>query len=93
METKIERFKVTGAPQKDYLPKLVNSVAMGEEDHKTLLTVGFETNPMDTSCDTRIEAKSRPLEFIYDAVRNMYKSSRPDPLENCHFTVKKLPKT
>ena len=69
IDAKVEKFKVTGTPQKDYLPKLVNSVAMSDEDEEPLLSFSFETNPLNEEYDDKIHALSRPLEFIYDAVR------------------------
>lgn len=69
---KVDQLIAIGAPRSEYMPKLINSVGVSKEANISLLTVAFETNPLDNLCDTRVRINSRPLEIIYDAVSANY---------------------
>lgn len=63
----MDQLTIFGSPQNKLIPKMMSSKMIeGEDSH--LLTVKFETNPLDGSCDTRIVVGSQPLQIIYDAI-------------------------
>ncbi|ESO95114.1 hypothetical protein LOTGIDRAFT_160876 [Lottia gigantea] len=68
LEAKIDNMTVTGTMQNNIRPKLVLSQTQDKDQNYSLLTVNFETNPLDGGCDTRIRVNSRPLEIAYDAI-------------------------
>lgn len=68
LEAKVDRMIVSGSPQADFVPKMITSQVQDKEQEFSLLTLAFETNPLDGSCDTSIKVKARPLEIVYDAV-------------------------
>ncbi|BFZ13595.1 hypothetical protein BsWGS_16634 [Bradybaena similaris] len=68
LDMKVDQLIAIGTARSDYMPKLINSVGVSKEANISLLTVAFETNPLDNLCDTRVRINSRPLEIIYDAV-------------------------
>ncbi len=47
---------------------LIQSTHRSNLHPQELLHIEFETNPLDTHADYRIQAISQSLEFIYDAV-------------------------
>lgn len=65
MNVKIDDFSTYGLQQDDFIPNLIISETDNTEDG--LLTVKFETNPLDKSCDQRVHVIARPLTIIYDA--------------------------
>ncbi|GAB1605844.1 hypothetical protein Ahia01_000866700 [Argonauta hians] len=67
VNTSIKQLTIFGSPQNKLVPKMMNS-KMSEADSTALLSVKFETNPLDESCDTRISVGTEPLQIIYDAV-------------------------
>uniref|UniRef100_A0A4W4DPX6 Vacuolar protein sorting 13 homolog A n=1 Tax=Electrophorus electricus TaxID=8005 RepID=A0A4W4DPX6_ELEEL len=63
----LSSFEVTGLPRSQVAPTLLSSRRVVEEN-KPLLTLMFETNPLDAAADQRLHAESQPLEIIYDAM-------------------------
>ncbi|XP_076846491.1 intermembrane lipid transfer protein VPS13A isoform X2 [Brachyhypopomus gauderio] len=63
----LSSFEVTGLPRSQVAPMLISSRHV-VEDNKALLTLMFETNPLDATADQRLQAESQPLEIIYDAM-------------------------
>ncbi|XP_063050952.1 vacuolar protein sorting-associated protein 13A [Engraulis encrasicolus] len=63
-------FEVTGLPRNRVAPILLSSrrVAKDNKHSAPLLTLTFETNPLDESADQKLHADAQPLEIIYDAV-------------------------
>ncbi|KAJ1206563.1 hypothetical protein NDU88_001966 [Pleurodeles waltl] len=66
-EAKIGTFDVTGAQQGKSVPCLLSSRNV-VENSVSLLSLMFETNPLDESADQRLRVESQPLEIIYDAI-------------------------
>ncbi|XP_074850841.1 intermembrane lipid transfer protein VPS13A isoform X2 [Carettochelys insculpta] len=66
-ETKISTFEVTGMSQEKYIPCLLSSRTIHSENNTSLLSIMFETNPLDTKADQKLRIESQPLEIIYDA--------------------------
>ncbi|XP_069482006.1 intermembrane lipid transfer protein VPS13A isoform X2 [Ambystoma mexicanum] len=63
---KIGTFEVTGVKQIKSVPCLLSSRSV-MENNTSLLSLMFETNPLDESADQRLLVESQPLEIIYDA--------------------------
>lgn len=64
---KVETFMVFGIlSQKEIKPTMITSQTI-EHTKEPLLSVIFETNPLDKSCDSRIHVTANPLEIVYDA--------------------------
>uniref|UniRef100_A0A6I8PIJ3 Vacuolar protein sorting 13 homolog A n=1 Tax=Ornithorhynchus anatinus TaxID=9258 RepID=A0A6I8PIJ3_ORNAN len=59
----IDSFKVIGQSNKNECPLLSS---MGESS--SLLTIFFETNPLDGTCDQKCRVEAQPMEIIYDAM-------------------------
>ncbi|XP_073984515.1 vacuolar protein sorting 13C isoform X2 [Rhodnius prolixus] len=76
VNTLISSFTITGCEQNSITPLLVlkQSKASNKDFHEMnetedhLLQVFFETNPLDKTCDQRIQVFAEPLNIIYDAV-------------------------
>ncbi|XP_067424979.1 intermembrane lipid transfer protein VPS13A isoform X2 [Emydura macquarii macquarii] len=66
-ETKISTFEVTGMSQEKFVPCLLSSRTVHSENDTSLLSIMFETNPLDEKADQKLRIESRPLEIIYDA--------------------------
>ncbi|KAB5567777.1 hypothetical protein PHYPO_G00236760 [Pangasianodon hypophthalmus] len=68
----LSSFEVTGVLRNGVAPTLLSPRRVVEED-KPLLSLMFETNPLDAKADQRLHVESQPLEIIYDAmtVNNM----------------------
>ncbi|KAF7694965.1 vacuolar protein sorting-associated protein 13A isoform X1 [Silurus meridionalis] len=68
----LSSFEVTGVLRDGVSPTLLSPRRVVEED-KPLLSLMFETNPLDAKADQRLHVESQPLEIIYDAmtVNNM----------------------
>ncbi|KAF2983033.1 hypothetical protein EK904_011694 [Melospiza melodia maxima] len=71
-ETKIASLEVTGVSQEKCTPRLLSSRTAYSDDNTSLLSIMFETNPLDEKADQRIRIESQPLEIVYDAVRLLY---------------------
>ncbi|XP_072538496.1 intermembrane lipid transfer protein VPS13A isoform X2 [Salminus brasiliensis] len=63
----LSSFEVTGLPRNNVPPMLLSSRHVVEEN-KPLLSLMFETNPLDAKADQRLHVESQPLEIIYDAM-------------------------
>ncbi|KAL2092597.1 hypothetical protein ACEWY4_012395 [Coilia grayii] len=61
-------FEVTGLPRNGVAPILLSSRRVAVENKHPLLTLKFETNPLDGSADQKLHADAQPLEIIYDAM-------------------------
>ncbi|XP_062399567.1 vacuolar protein sorting-associated protein 13A isoform X2 [Sardina pilchardus] len=61
-------FEVTGLPRNHAAPILLSSRRVAVGNNNPLLTLKFETNPLDGSADQKLHADAQPLEIIYDAV-------------------------
>ncbi|XP_068092806.1 intermembrane lipid transfer protein VPS13A [Hyperolius riggenbachi] len=66
-EAQIGTFEVTGMPQARDIPCLLSSRNTITDNTTSLLSLMFETNPLDESADQRLIVDSQPLEIIYDA--------------------------
>ncbi|KAM4808096.1 intermembrane lipid transfer protein VPS13A [Rhinophrynus dorsalis] len=66
IEAQIGTFEVTGTPQGTTTPCLLSSRNV-MENNVSLLSLMFETNPLDERADQRLQVESQPLEIIYDA--------------------------
>uniref|UniRef100_A0A803VTA7 Vacuolar protein sorting 13 homolog A n=1 Tax=Ficedula albicollis TaxID=59894 RepID=A0A803VTA7_FICAL len=67
-ETKITSLEVTGVSQEKCTPRLLSSRTVYSDESTSLLSIMFETNPLDEKADQRIRIESQPLEIIYDAI-------------------------
>lgn len=67
-ETKITSLEVTGVSQGKCTPSLLSSRTVYSDESTSLLSIMFETNPLDEKADQRIRIESQPLEIVYDAV-------------------------
>uniref|UniRef100_A0A674HME7 Vacuolar protein sorting 13 homolog A n=1 Tax=Taeniopygia guttata TaxID=59729 RepID=A0A674HME7_TAEGU len=78
-ETKITSLEVTGVSQEKCTPRLLSSRTVYSDDSTSLLSIMFETNPLDEKADQRIRIESQPLEIVYDAmtVNNLVDFFRP----------------
>ncbi|RXM33331.1 Vacuolar protein sorting-associated protein 13A [Acipenser ruthenus] len=68
LSAKISTFEVTGLPQNLSTPILLTSRSVKVENKNPLLSLQFETNPLDGSADQRLRVEAQPLEIVYDAV-------------------------
>uniref|UniRef100_A0A8C8SXH0 Vacuolar protein sorting 13 homolog A n=1 Tax=Pelusios castaneus TaxID=367368 RepID=A0A8C8SXH0_9SAUR len=66
-ESKISTFEVTGMCQETSVPCLLSSRTVHSENKTSLLSIMFETNPLDERADQKLRIESQPLEIIYDA--------------------------
>ncbi|NXV08404.1 VP13A protein, partial [Cettia cetti] len=78
-ETKITSLEVTGVSQEKCTPRLLSSRTVYSDESTSLLSIMFETNPLDDKADQRIRIESQPLEIVYDAmtVNNLVDFFRP----------------
>ncbi|KAM6110029.1 LOW QUALITY PROTEIN: intermembrane lipid transfer protein VPS13A [Phoenicopterus ruber ruber] len=67
-ETKITSLEVTGIPQENCTPCLLSSRTVYSDESTSLLSIMFETNPLDEKADQRLRIESQPLEIVYDAM-------------------------
>ncbi|NWV17170.1 VP13A protein, partial [Origma solitaria] len=67
-ETKITSLEVTGVSREKCTPCLLSSRTVYSDESTSLLSIMFETNPLDEKADQRIRIESQPLEIIYDAM-------------------------
>ncbi|XP_023658646.1 intermembrane lipid transfer protein VPS13A isoform X2 [Paramormyrops kingsleyae] len=68
ISTQLTFFEVTGLPRHNCSPTLLSSRNVMTEHQNPLLSVVFETNPLDESSDQRLHVESQPLEIVYDAI-------------------------
>ncbi|XP_061117583.1 vacuolar protein sorting-associated protein 13A isoform X1 [Conger conger] len=69
LSAQLNSFDVTGLPRSQKAPVLLSSRTVERESQEPLLSVMFETNPLDSECtDQRLHVQSQPLEIVYDAV-------------------------
>ncbi|XP_024132153.1 vacuolar protein sorting-associated protein 13A isoform X3 [Oryzias melastigma] len=61
-------FEVTGLSSNRPAPTLLSSRRAATKTGSPLLSILFETNPLEESADQRFHVKSQPLEIIYDAL-------------------------
>ncbi|KAM9329208.1 intermembrane lipid transfer protein VPS13A [Gastrophryne carolinensis] len=66
-EAQVGTFEVTGIPQDRAIPCLLSSRNVVTDSNISLLSLMFETNPLDEGADQRLIVDSQPLEIIYDA--------------------------
>ncbi|KAM4752822.1 intermembrane lipid transfer protein VPS13A isoform 1-T1 [Cyanocitta cristata] len=78
-ETKITSLEVTGVSREKCTPCLLSSRTVYSDESTSLLSIMFETNPLDEKADQRIRIESQPLEIVYDAmtVNNLVDFFRP----------------
>ncbi|XP_027765687.1 vacuolar protein sorting-associated protein 13A isoform X1 [Empidonax traillii] len=78
-ETKITSLEVTGTAQDKCTPCLLSSRTAYSDESTSLLSIMFETNPLDEKADQRLRIESQPLEIVYDAmtVNNLVDFFRP----------------
>uniref|UniRef100_A0A8D0HJ12 Chorein N-terminal domain-containing protein n=1 Tax=Sphenodon punctatus TaxID=8508 RepID=A0A8D0HJ12_SPHPU len=68
LESKISAFEVMGMSRERVIPCLLSSRrGYTFENNSSLLTIMFETNPLDESANQRLRVETQPLEIIYDA--------------------------
>ncbi|CAH2294187.1 vacuolar sorting-associated 13A isoform X1 [Pelobates cultripes] len=67
LEVEIGTFEATGTRQEKSVPCLLSSRNIVMENNVSLLSLMFETNPLDELADQRLRVESQPLEIIYDA--------------------------
>lgn len=69
----LKNFAIDGLEQNGNVPHIISSDLLSDKNLPmaattlNLLQVGFETNPLDESCNQRISVKTRPLRIVYDA--------------------------
>uniref|UniRef100_A0A8C4VAL4 Vacuolar protein sorting 13 homolog A n=1 Tax=Falco tinnunculus TaxID=100819 RepID=A0A8C4VAL4_FALTI len=67
-ETKIASLEVTGMSREKCTPCLLSSRTVYSDNSTSLLSIMFETNPLDEKADQRLRIESQPLEIVYDAM-------------------------
>uniref|UniRef100_A0A8B9IXR0 Vacuolar protein sorting 13 homolog A n=1 Tax=Amazona collaria TaxID=241587 RepID=A0A8B9IXR0_9PSIT len=67
-ETKVTSLEVTGMSREKCTPCLLSSRTVYSDESTSLLSIMFETNPLDEKADQRLRIESQPLEIIYDAM-------------------------
>nr|XP_033782936.1 vacuolar protein sorting-associated protein 13A isoform X2 [Geotrypetes seraphini] len=79
LEIKISTFEVTGMQQEKSVPCLLSSRNVMSEKNESLLSIMFETNPLDADANQKFRVESQPLEMIYDAktINNLVDFFRP----------------
>ncbi|KAM3868440.1 intermembrane lipid transfer protein VPS13A [Diretmus argenteus] len=68
LTAKLSLFEVTGLDSNRPAPTLLSSRKAATGTGTPLLSILFETNPLNESADQRLYVESQPLEIIYDAV-------------------------
>ncbi|XP_064209296.1 vacuolar protein sorting-associated protein 13A [Anguilla rostrata] len=68
LSAQLNSFEVTGLPRNRRAPTLLSSRTVERASEEPLLSVMFETNPLDACADQRLHVQSQPLEIVYDAV-------------------------
>ncbi|XP_010193034.1 PREDICTED: vacuolar protein sorting-associated protein 13A-like, partial [Mesitornis unicolor] len=67
-ETEITSLEVTGMSREKCKPCLLSSRTVYSDKSTSLLSIMFETNPLDEKADQRLRIESQPLEIVYDAM-------------------------
>ncbi|XP_078667153.1 intermembrane lipid transfer protein VPS13A-like isoform X3 [Branchiostoma floridae x Branchiostoma belcheri] len=85
VEAKMDQMSVYGMPQNGRIPEMVASQNIQADQHYALLSLHFETNPLDGKADTRVDVNAQPLQIVYDAetVNSIVDFFRPP--ENVHL--------
>ena len=65
-----------GTAAGEKLPQMLVSEKSGVDQQVSLLTLLFETNPLDGKADQRIRLNTNPLKIVYDAVSNIMQGYR-----------------
>ncbi|XP_042276726.1 vacuolar protein sorting-associated protein 13A isoform X1 [Thunnus maccoyii] len=68
LTAKLSLFEVTGLASNRPAPTLLSSRKAATGTGTPLLSILFETNPLDESANQRLHVESQPLEIIYDAI-------------------------
>ncbi|XP_018614769.2 intermembrane lipid transfer protein VPS13A isoform X3 [Scleropages formosus] len=68
ISAQLNSFEVTGLPRNKSAPILLSSRSVATESKNPLLSVMFDTNPLDVSADQCLHVESQPLEIVYDAM-------------------------
>ncbi|XP_057687082.1 vacuolar protein sorting-associated protein 13A isoform X2 [Corythoichthys intestinalis] len=68
LTAQLSLFEVTGLASRRVAPTLLSSKTDGTGTGTPLLSLFFETNPLDQSANQRLFVESQPLEIIYDAM-------------------------
>ncbi|XP_027526552.1 vacuolar protein sorting-associated protein 13A isoform X3 [Neopelma chrysocephalum] len=78
-ESKITSLEVTGMSREKCTPCLLSSRTAYSDESTSLLSIMFETNPLDEKADQKLRIESQPLEIVYDAmtVNNLVDFFRP----------------
>ncbi|XP_032532832.1 vacuolar protein sorting-associated protein 13A isoform X2 [Chiroxiphia lanceolata] len=78
-ESKITSLEVTGMSREKCTPCLLSSRTTYSDESTSLLSIMFETNPLDEKADQKLRIESQPLEIVYDAmtVNNLVDFFRP----------------
>ncbi|XP_064497381.1 intermembrane lipid transfer protein VPS13A isoform X4 [Pseudopipra pipra] len=78
-ESKITSLEVTGMSREKCTPCLLSSRTAYSDESTSLLSIMFETNPLDEQADQKLRIESQPLEIVYDAmtVNNLVDFFRP----------------
>uniref|UniRef100_A0A493TJU7 Vacuolar protein sorting 13 homolog A n=1 Tax=Anas platyrhynchos platyrhynchos TaxID=8840 RepID=A0A493TJU7_ANAPP len=66
-ETKVASLEVMGTSRENCTPCLLSSRTVYSDNSTSLLSIAFETNPLDEKADQRLRIESQPLEIVYDA--------------------------
>uniref|UniRef100_A0A8C3CU79 Vacuolar protein sorting 13 homolog A n=1 Tax=Cairina moschata TaxID=8855 RepID=A0A8C3CU79_CAIMO len=66
-ETKVTSLEVMGTSRENCTPCLLSSRTVYSDNSTSLLSIAFETNPLDEKADQRLRIESQPLEIVYDA--------------------------
>ncbi|KAM4708321.1 intermembrane lipid transfer protein VPS13A [Discoglossus pictus] len=81
----IGTFEVAGTQQEKSVPCLLSSRNVVTENNISLLSLTFETNPLDELADQRLLVESQPLEIIYDAITINSLADFFRPPQNVHL--------
>ncbi|KAM3611748.1 uncharacterized protein V6R79_023535 [Siganus canaliculatus] len=68
LTAQLSLFEVTGLASNRPAPTLLSSRKAATGSGTPLLSILFETNPLDESANQRLHVESQPLEIIYDAI-------------------------
>ncbi|XP_041793933.1 vacuolar protein sorting-associated protein 13A isoform X1 [Chelmon rostratus] len=68
LTAQLSLFEVTGLASNRPAPTLLSSRKAATGAGTPLLSILFETNPLDESANQRLHVESQPLEIIYDAI-------------------------
>lgn len=66
IDTLVNKMSIFGHGSGMDLPIIVTSTTSG--DDSPLLSVCFETNPLNDICDQKLRVHTEPLEIVYHAV-------------------------